>query len=232
MTKYVFTSDIDWAPEEVIADTISLFAEHNAKITLFSTHRSEQILSADRNLVEIAIHPNFNNLLFNAGSQKPKEILNELLRIYPEAKGIRSHSLTQSSGLVNLFKSVGLLYESNTLLPYSKAIEPYKCWTGLTRIPYNWEDDVHFTYGYDFYNDKLANNCEYKIYDFHPMHIFLNTDIENTYIKAKPYYNDYEMLRLFVNKSNVGTRDLLIKLLSEIKENNFKTYFMQELIIK
>lgn len=231
MSKYVFTSDVDWAPEEVIEDTISLFAEHNAKITFFSTHRSEQLLRADRNFVEIGIHPNFNKLLFNNDLQKPDEIVRELLQIYPEAVGVRSHSLSQSSGLVNLFKASGLKYESNTLLPYFSSIVPYKCWTGLTRIPYNWEDDVHFTYGYDFSSDNLADDCDYKIYDFHPIHIYLNTDIEQTYLIAKPFINDIKILKTYINKSKFGTRDLLIQLLTNINKIKKETYFMSDLII-
>lgn len=231
MTKYIFTLDIDWAPEEIIADTLQLFEQHKVKVTLFATHKSEQILNANTDKVEVAIHPNFNELIFNNDQKKPKEVLTELLDIYPDSIGVRSHSLTQSSGLVNLFKEVGMMYESNTLLPYFSEIQPYKCWSGLTRIPYNWEDDVHFTYGNKFDGDGLSHNCKYKIYDFHPMHIFLNTDVLETYNKAKFHYHDFEILKKFINKSNLGTRDLLINLLGEISKNNIETYFMRQLII-
>jgi hypothetical protein len=232
LTKYFFTSDIDWAPEEVIEDTLALFAKYDAKITLFATHKSEQILNSDRNYVEVGIHPNFNGIMFKGDSQRPEKILNELLAFYPEAIGVRCHSVMQSSGLVNLFRSFGMLYESNTFLPYCTSIKPYKCWTGITRIPYNWEDDVHFTYGYDFNSDNLAKNCEFKIYDFHPIHIFLNTDIEETYLKAKDYNEDFEKLNNSVNRTKVGVRDLLISILEEISDSHSETYFMRDLIIK
>jgi hypothetical protein len=232
MTKYVFTLDIDWAPEEIIADTLELFEHYGVKVTLFATHKSEQILNVNKNNVEVGIHPNFNKILFNGDSQKPEKILRELIEVYPDAIGVRSHSLTQSSGLVSLFKSVGLQYESNTLLPYCASIEPYMCWTGITRIPYNWEDDVHFSYGNEFSSDNLADNCEYKIYDFHPIHIFLNTDIEETYINAKKHYENLPRLRELVNKTNFGTRNLLLKIISEIQIQNCETLFMRDLIIK
>ena len=45
-----FTSDIDWAPEEVIADMLQLFEMHNVKCTLFCTHKSKVIEECNRNL--------------------------------------------------------------------------------------------------------------------------------------------------------------------------------------
>jgi hypothetical protein len=38
-------------------------------------------------------------------------------------------------------------------------------------------------------------------------------------------------LKNFINKSNIGTRNLLESLLIEINNNKIDTYFMRELII-
>jgi hypothetical protein len=59
----IFTCDIDWAPEEVIEDTLSLFEENDVKCTLFETHSSSVINSCSQTLFEIAIHPNFNSAI-------------------------------------------------------------------------------------------------------------------------------------------------------------------------
>jgi hypothetical protein len=59
-----FTSDIDWAPDEVIEDMLSIFDKYNQKCTLFATHESGSIINA-KNIHEIGIHPNFNSLIFN-----------------------------------------------------------------------------------------------------------------------------------------------------------------------
>jgi hypothetical protein len=40
---HLFTSDIDWAPEEVIEDTIGLFNKYGVKCTFFCTHPSAVI---------------------------------------------------------------------------------------------------------------------------------------------------------------------------------------------
>ncbi|MFN4083079.1 MAG: hypothetical protein ACK4K9_05550 [Bacteroidia bacterium] len=215
----LFTSDIDWAPEEVIADMLNLFEQYSVKCTLFVTHDSEVIHKCNRELFEIAIHPNFNNRLFAEDKRTPKEIVQDLLDMYPEAVGMRSHSMTQSSQLLNVFAECGLQYDSNQFLPYQQ-VKPYKCWTGLTRIPYNWEDDVHFTYGKAFTSDGFGEYNGLRIYDFHPIHVFLNTDSNLTYLKAKPFYNNFHQISFYKNSDVFGTRDLLIKLLSSINNSN------------
>lgn len=50
MRKVVLTSDIDWAPEEVIQDFLDLLQSFNAKCTLFCTHESEVISKCNSKL--------------------------------------------------------------------------------------------------------------------------------------------------------------------------------------
>lgn len=230
----VFSVDIDWAPEEVIKDTLELFEKYNVKCTLFSTHESMVIHKSKRDLFEIGIHPNFNPLLDGSINNSTAEnILKDIINIYPEAKGVRSHSMTQSSRLLTLFKSLGMEYDCNQFFPYNWDIYPYKCWTGLTRIPYNWEDDIHFTFKkpYDFDLKKILNINKNFIFDFHPIHIYLNSDSEETYLHSKDYYNNPVELKKRRNTKNLGTRDFLIKLLEFISLNNLETKKMIEIKI-
>ena len=228
----VFTSDIDWAPEEVILDTIKIFEKFNTKCTFFSTHKSNVLDKCNRNLFELGIHPNFNPSLIDGNKIRAEEIIDNIISIVPEAKGVRSHSTTSSSILLDIFKKKGLLYESNQLLPYNWSIKTYNCWSGLKRIPYNWEDDTHWLYNKSFDFDILK---DYKkesliILDFHPIHIFLNTDSQVTYDNAKHHYQNPEKLLAFKNNKEFGVRDFLIKTLKEIKKRELNTYKMIELI--
>jgi len=227
----IFTSDIDWAPEEVIKDMLSLFECFNVKCTLFVTHDSEVIKNCNRNLFEIAIHPNFNKKLFENDNKSVYEIINDLLEIYPEAKGVRSHSLTSNTKLLDAFKQCGLQYESNQFLPYNKSIEINKLWNNLYRIPYNWEDDIHFMFNKSFYNDGFDEFKGLRIYDFHPIHVYLNTDCEKTYLKAKPYYQNITELINNKNNSVIGARNLLLKLLKETKNYSNTDMKLNELIL-
>lgn len=217
----LFTSDIDWAPEAVIEDTIALFNKYNVKCTFFCTHQSDVLnsIKSDKNF-ELGIHPNFNPLL-QGNSSNQTEILENILKIYPDAKGVRSHSLTYNGYLQIAFKNHGLLYESNTFLPYWNNIHPYKTWNNLTIVPFNFEDDIHFLSEKNF-NSVDLNLFENKlnVFDFHPIHIFLNTDCIETYNNAKLHYQNANELIKHRNTKTTGARDLLIKLL----ENHHK-YF-------
>src|SRR6266542_3007142 len=97
-----FTSDIDWAPEKLIDFTLGLFEEYKVKATLFATHRSSEIIGCNKNIFETAIHPNFNPLLDGKGGSVD-EVLDKILAIYPDAKGVRSHCMLQSFPLLNKF---------------------------------------------------------------------------------------------------------------------------------
>lgn len=217
----LFTSDIDWAPEEVIADTIELFNKYNVKCTLFCTHQSSVIdsIRKDENF-ELGIHPNFLPLM-NHQKGTIQEAIEKVLEIVPQAKGVRSHSMVQSTPLFQIFKDYGLKYEANTNLPYKSEIEPYRLWNGLVKVMHNFEDDIHFMYGYPFDDTKISNyGNKLNVFCIHPIHIFLNTDAEITYNQAKIHYQNPKELIKFRNKKTFGTRDLLIDLL----ENHYSFF--------
>lgn len=228
----VFTSDIDWAPEEVIADTLNLFEVYGVKCTFFSTHHSLELAKSNKKLFETGIHPNFNPILSGSSDKRPEDILDELLDIHPEAQGIRSHSMMQSTNLLQLFADKKLLYDANHFLPYQPDIKPFKLWTGMVRIPYNWEDDVHWAYGYSFDECGMdINSDKLVIFDFHPIHIFLNTENKYRYNEAKKFYSDPKKLINYRNKDVIGTRDLLISLLTYCKQNRIETHKMIDVAI-
>jgi hypothetical protein len=209
-----FTCDIDWAPDEVIADTLDLFARAGVPCTLFGTHQSAVLAGIAEDLFEVALHPNFNPLLQGAGGSAA-DTLARLRDIFPDAVGVRSHSLTSSTPLSALFAEQGLRYESNTFMPYADAVRPYRLWNGLLRIPFNWEDDVHFMYGRSFDEPGIdPGHAGCQVYVFHPVHLFLNTECAGRYERARPHYHDPAALRDLRNTTGVaGSRDLLIRLL-------------------
>lgn len=217
--------DLDWVPEAIIADTLELLEMNSIKATIFATHPSNEINHCNKALFEVGIHPNFNFLLDGdtTKASNSKEVLKKILDIYPDAKGVRSHSLVQSSRLLQEFADNGLLYESNQFLPYAKELIPMRLMINLIRIPYNWEDDGHFGYGYSFDEFKLDFN-KFNIFNFHPIHIYLNTENQARYNAAKKHYHDPKALLNFRNTgSEPGTRDLFKKLLTMINEKKYLT---------
>ena len=106
--KIIFSCDIDWSSERVIEDTIGLFEKYQIKCTLFVTHKSKSIDLCNRNLFEIGIHPNFNENIVKGVGLPAHENVKNLIRFYPEAKGVRSHSITSSGPLLEIFKKKAL----------------------------------------------------------------------------------------------------------------------------
>jgi hypothetical protein len=225
-----FTSDIDWAPEVVIRDMLDIFEAANVKCTLFATHKSDVVLNCNRDLFEIGVHPNINPA-FDGKSMYLDTLIDELMEIYPEARGIRCHSLVQSSHLMNRFAKRGFLYDSNQFLPYSHHLKPYKLWNGLIEIPFNWEDDIHYFYGRSFEEAGLEiEQNNFNVFSFHPVHVFINTENEARYLTAKSSYMDPGTLVKYRNHSDVkGTRDMLQSLLRKINEKGLKTYHLSEI---
>ncbi len=218
-----FSADIDWAADEIIAHTIELFEKYGVKCTFFSTHYSNVLLDSNKKLFEIGIHPNFNSLL-SGNNKNADDVLDELLETHPGAKGVRSHSMMQSSDLLQKFAKKNQIYDANHFLPYCKGIKPFKLWTGMVRIPYNWEDDVHWAYGYSFDSCRIdLNDDGLNVFDFHPIHIFLNTENKYRYNEAKKYLNNPKKLLEYRNSETKGTYDVLVSLLEYVNKNGIQT---------
>ena len=225
-----FTCDIDWASEEIIEDTLNLFELFGVKCTLFSTHHSLQLAKCSRKIFEIGIHPDFTPAINGNSNRTTDDILDEILDIHPEAQGVRCHTLFQNIALLHKFADKNLLYDANNLMPYQINLRPFKLWNKLVRIPYNWEDDVHWAYGYSFDDSRIDLNSEgLLIFDFHPIHIYLNTENKYRYNEAKKYMNNSSKLLEYRNSEVPGTRDLLLNLLKHCKSNDIKTYKLKEI---
>jgi len=222
-----FTCDVDWAPEAVIEDTMNLFELFGVKCTFFSTHHSLILAKSDKKLFETGIHPDFTPLLRGDNKKSFDDIFDEIMDIHPEARGVRTHTMLQNIQMLQKFADKNLVYESNNFLPYQTGLKPTRLWNGLIRIPFNWEDDVHWAYGYSFDDCRIElTDNEFIIFDFHPMHIFLNTENKYRYNESKKFYDDPLKLLRYRNSEVPGTRDLLINLLKHCKNNNIETHKM------
>lgn len=189
--KIFLTLDIDWASDEVMTYVLDILEKYNISVSFFATHKT-QILDRIRSNKkwELGIHPNFNFLLegdFRYGSSIDA-VLDYYMDIVPEAVSVRSHSMTQSTKILDAFTSRNLKYDCNHFIPYKvdKSIYPWEYWNGdLFKVPYCWEDDIALIYGWPLdVKDVLVNEC-LKIFDFHPIHIFLNTYDMAEYTKIK-----------------------------------------------
>lgn len=225
--NFCITLDIDWAADDVIINALNLFSDYGIKATLFFTHYTELIKDIDRKMFEVAIHPNFQNVnLANC-----EEILTELLGLFPESKGFRSHGLVSSSNILFKAGELGIIYDSNTYLPGYKNIKPIERFRNFFTIPYNFSDsDSLYNKRERVYEMKNVSGMRgLRVFTFHPIHIFLNTESLEHYERAKKHNRDITQLSKMINTKN-GVKDDFENLLHYMKKNNLSGKKCKELI--
>lgn len=220
------TLDIDWAHDSVVADTLAIIAEAGVAATWFVTHATSVL--ADIRATpgqELGLHPNFNPLLEGADGSA-KDTLQKIHAVVPEARSVRSHSLTRSSRLAAMFREQGMTHESNYFVPpcAGERIAPWRDFTGLLQVPIRWEDDVRLldpTIGEPSHH--LGKLLPLTV-DFHPIHVFLNTTTMTEYNDAKPFSRDpVSLLARRRAAGSGGSRDRLIALLASARRSNVAT---------
>ena len=226
MSKEIYiTFDMEWASDEVMEYLIRLLKEYNIKSTLMVTHDTP-LLGELRNsgLWELGIHPNFNKLLYGTDNRDYKNIIDDLLKIVPEAKCYRSHALTQGTLISVYIKSKDVIYDLNNYIPVESSIipEPYASPGGGVMLPFIFEDDLLFSSEDKSFNVEAYFQKEgLKIFNFHPINIFLNTDTLERYESAKIHNHDFDKLSGFVNNTQLGSKDVLIAIIKYGQSNNF-----------
>ena len=211
------TFDTDWADDTVLSDTLDLLDTRGVAATVFATHESPVLTAlAGHPRVEVGLHPNFNTLLdAGSGNQGAEAVLARMHDAFPAAVSVRSHSLFQSSGLQHLFAKRGLKFEVNQFIPSWSGIacKPYREITGMIRVPYFWEDDVHLKamereLALPWNADAMLDRHGLKVFDFHPVHVFLNTERMDRYERSRGVHRD--AVRLAGHRcASQGTRTFL-----------------------
>lgn len=198
--RLFLTIDLDWAIDAAIEQCLDRVEEAGVAATIFVTHDTPLLARMRKNpRLELGLHPNFNPLLEGvAGAGDARKVMRDLQRLVPEAKVVRSHSMTQSSRLLDLFIECGITHDANHFVPAHTGIvlRPYLHWkSALTRIPYFWEDDVDLEYGSGPTILELANaSSGLKVFDFHPIHVALNTPSTEHYEATRQSHNSGEAI--------------------------------------
>lgn len=224
------TFDTDWADDAVLRDTIEVLEAREVPATIFTTHASPVLAGLTGHpRIEVGLHPNFNPLIEpGGGGAGAATLLADLHALFPAAVSVRSHSLLQSSGLQYLFARRGLVYEANQFVPAwsGMACRPYREISGLIRLPYFWEDDVHVMAMARGLADTwdagaLLDRPGLKMFDFHPIHVFLNTERMERYEQTRADHRD--AARLAAHRcAAAGTRTFLIDVIERGLSRGFQ----------
>lgn len=188
------TLDIDWAPDFVIDTVAARLVDRGVRATWFVTHSSPAVdrLRLYPELFELGIHPNF--LPGSTHGDTPEAVLDYCLSLVPGATSVRTHALAQSTILMDMLSRRGLQTDLSIFLPRNPYLHPVESWFPgrmLLRVPYNWADDFEMNHPTPIWHlQSLIEACSspvfaspHLIFDFHPIHIFLNS------ANLEPYQN-------------------------------------------
>lgn len=216
------TFDIDWVPDKILDDSINILEQAGIEATFFATHTSPSISKLLQSKHEVGIHPNLMPN-FNGQGINYKETIDCLINSFPDAVGVRFHSLGYSAPVLDYCYQKGLVYDSSIYLP--NQITPYKEYTGIYRIPFKYcdlqfaVDHSDFEINLEIYNPDLP-----LVFIFHPIHVFLNTESVARYEAAKKFYQNPKELQPFINTTSTpGARDLLKSLVNLKDKYKFRT---------
>ena len=242
MDNFIITIDTDWAPDEIISQIADELIKAKVKATWFITNDSQEVqrLKNYPNLFELGLHPNFSEE--STQGSDPREIMKSLLKIVPNAKFLRSHSLVQSSSLLKIIREeFNILYDVSLLMPHTADLRPHQVFfsknKGLIRLPYFWEDDEELnrptpilTIKHPYYHQPGL-----KIFNFHPIHIVLNSGSLDNYEKMKADLN-YPKVSLRELNSYVfegrGIGTFFQELVKEFSKGKLFNQTMSGLVVK
>ncbi|MFA6450607.1 MAG: hypothetical protein WCX65_14130 [bacterium] len=213
---FAINIDIDWAPDSVIESALDILDEFGARATLFCTHE----MGASARGREVCVHPNFT------AGQPDKDVLDSVCSLFPGARGVRGHGSLFSYYIAGLYREKGLLFDSSYFYPAGPC-KPYRMFHGLLEIPYFFIDDLFFKEDGLREPDLSDTTDSVKVFVFHPVHIFLNTETPERYEKAKPYYKMPEELAAHRNPG-AGAGTFFRKLLGHANEMNIPLLTMSE----
>lgn len=220
--EIMLSLDIDWAPDEVIEYSLSILESYGITATLFMTH----LIDIDTRDHEIAIHPNFTTL------ELDKHIADRM-QDYPDSQGVRSHSFFFTERLRPVYKNYGFMYQSNVMMYMQENIQPYFMAPGMVEVPLCWMDNFYIVMESDKADFVLPpgylERPGLKLFNFHPVHVYLNTCSLEDYEKAKQFYHRSEELVKYRNTARRGVGDMFVDLLKYISEKGLPSRPIREI---
>ncbi len=226
------TMDVDWASNEVLEWTFDWFITNEIPVTAFTTHKSEVAMKyQSHRFIEIAIHPNFSRSL------TPENKVEELIKMYPNALGSRSHRNIIGRDYTDALNMFQLKYDSSKLLWRAKELEVMPLYNGMLDIPYNWEDGVHL----ELNETGIINVSDFnfkglKVLNIHPVLFFLN---HRSFPQLKGFTSKYkdltsvsyeEYLKARVDKEE-GMGTYARNLFSALKEKGYLFHKYSDMVI-
>jgi hypothetical protein len=235
---FCFTSDVDWASEDVMKEYFKAVIPMDIKPTLFVTHDSKVIQDNYKaGNIERGIHPNF--LPGSSHGDSYLEVIKNCAEYAPETYGFRSHRAFEVTDTSHLMKNnFGFKYVSHQITIFQTHIKPILVESGLINFPVFFEDGTHLYNKLSLFIEKylfLFKTPGIKIISFHPMNFVLNSptldymrDIKDILTRSEYNNINTKLIGLLINQ-NTGIRNTTLDIINFVKENNYPIYSMNEL---
>ena len=110
------------------------------------------------------------------------------------------------------------------------GLKPTRRSNSIVSLPFNWSDDKHVELARGYNGNHLPDlkQTGLNIFNFHPVHIYLNTNTQSVYEKAKPFFNR-KSFSGFVN-NGMGIKSLFIELCEKINQEGIETSLLKDLL--
>lgn len=241
---FLITLDTDWAPDFVIRSVAEQLIEKRVKATWFVTHDSEAIrwLQKFGDLFELGLHPNIAPNSTQGNSVH--SVMSSLRHLLPTSRIMRSHGLCQSTEfLKTVANEFSIEIDVSLFLPGASNLAPHNLplkdgGGGLVRVPYFWEDDIECYQATPAWNinDPRYHVPGLKVFDFHPIHIYLNSNSMKAYDILKKerslISNTPANLSARVNHDTPGTGSLFSDLVDYIAAKQGESYSILDIALQ
>lgn len=222
---FAITLDTDWTPEHGLEMVLDRFFE-DLPVTIFATGPYSFLKEGE--LVEVGIHPNYEQ-------KSLRDAFEPLMSIFPSATGHRAHSLHYTERLRPLFDEYGILYDSAFMHYFQPNVHPCLIGREVMELPQYFMDMFHMemcrgkgpaeTWDIDRVDFEAPG---LRIFNFHPVHLLLNTGTEQDYLANKRHYQEPAQLVDAANQGE-GTATFLTALVQRLKLKGIQPYLLREI---
>jgi len=227
------TFDLDWAPDRIVDEVVSVFDAFEVPATLFCTNFLRDVSGNSSSLSgrlhdrhEIALHPNFQHI---ADYDTEWE---ELVKLYPDARGWRSHNGVTGWLILERGVARGLRYEV-----YPAVFEGYVPPSAVNRrLPHYhvfttafWDSHMLNAPGFSWsladlpLRDLFEDESKIVLLGFHPNILYYDMRSIVDYDARKPSYHDVDEASSFRRRRPAGAMKLLLALLEAVPSRYFTT---------
>ncbi len=233
----VITSDTDFVSDGILSYAYSTLTD--TPCTFFVTGNSDFVATtmSQNKLWEVEPHPNFIDGSTHGNSIG--RVFDTVNSFKVNGAGFRCHRYFFSNDVAERFADIGYKYSSNVCTDL-QCVPPFKTRYGLMEFPIFFEDGgflkYHGTPNFERVLDRMNNPDGIYVFNFHPIHIALNSCDFTTSraLKDTLSYEQYRALSMqdvfkVRNSKQYGMSDFLNDLLRFAAVNNIRMLHLKQL---